>query len=316
MHYRQLGRTGPKVSVIGLGGNTFGRTVSQTMTTRICDAARDQGINTIDTADVYGKGLSERMVGRAIASRHRDWILMTKFGYPMDSQGASGGASRRYIREAVEASLKRLGTDYIDLYQVHRPDPNTPIAETLAALDDLVTAGKVRYIGCSNYPGWQVAESQWIARTHGWTGFAASQMRYNLLERNIEAEHLPACGHYGLGLIAYSPLMGGFLTGKYRRAGAPPQGTRYAASPAAERILTEGNFRRLEKLAKTARECDLSMTQLAIGWLLAQARVSCVIISATGCEQVVENAGCARVTLPAGALQGLNELTSSLGQAP
>ena len=309
MNYRQLGRSGLQVSVIGLGGNTFGRTCDAARTASILDAALDEGINTVDTSDSYSAGQSEEYIGRAIAPRRDDWVVMTKFASPMGEGPHTKGASRGYIRKAVDASLRRLGTDYIDVYQVHRPDENTPIEETMAALHDLVTEGKVRYIGCSNYASWQVARSNEIATRYGWTPFVSSQPAYNLLNRGIEAEHVPACLEYGVGLIPYSPLAGGFLTGKYRRGEGAPEGTRYAGSPMADRMLNDRNFDRLDALEGFARDRAITMTQLAIGWLAAQPVTSTVIIGATNPEQVRENATCADVHLSADDLAALDQIS-------
>lgn len=309
MEYRRLGSSGLQVSAIGLGGNTFGRTCDVAQTASILDAALEAGVNTIDTSDSYSAGLSEQYVGQAVRAKRDQWVLMTKFASPMGEGPNQAGASRGYIRKAVEDSLRRLGTDYIDLYQVHRPDPHTTAEETMSALHDLVTEGKVRYIGCSNYAGWQVAQANEAAARHGWTPFVSSQPRYNLLDRAIEAEHVPACEAYGLGLVPYSPLAGGFLTGKYERGEQPPSGTRYAGSPMAERMLTDRNFDSLEALAAFAADRDLSLTALAVGWLAAQPLTSTVIIGATRPEQISENAAYADLSLSADDLAELDLLT-------
>jgi len=311
MEYRYLGNSGLQVSVIGLGGNTFGRTCDAGQTASILDAALDAGVNTVDTSDSYSAGVSEEYVGDAIRAKRDEWVLMTKFASPMGEGPNRQGASRGYIRKAVEDSLRRLGTDYIDVYQVHRPDPNTPAEETMSALHDLVTEGKVRYIGCSNYAGWQIAQSNELAARYGWTPFVSSQPRYNVIDRGIEAEHIPACREYGLGLIPYSPLAGGFLTGKYQRGEEAPEGTRYAGSPFAARILTDRNFDRLDALGNFANERGISLTALAIGWLVAQPINSTVIIGATRPEQIAENAGYADVALTA---EDLAELETLVGR--
>jgi aryl-alcohol dehydrogenase-like predicted oxidoreductase len=243
MEYRKLGKSGLDVSVIGLGAITFGDPCDRSQTADVIAAARASGINVIDTADVYGgRGLSEEYVGDAIRGERHDWVVMTKFGFPMDegpSQQPTG--SRGYIRRAVEASLRRLRVDYIDVYQIHRPDPDTPAEETMSALHDLVIEGKVRYIGCSNYGGWQIAESNGITQGRGWTPFVSSQPAYNVLNRRAEREHIPACAHYGLGVIPWGPLAGGFLTGKYRRDEPFPEGTRMATNEWARPVLTGHN---------------------------------------------------------------------------
>lgn len=314
MEYRKLGRSGLDVSVIGLGGNTFGRRCDAALTASILDAALDAGIQTVDTADIYGGGgTSEEYIGRALAGGKRDrWVVMTKFG-GRTAEGPNGsGSSRRYIRQQVTASLARLRTDYIDVYQVHFADRSTPLGETMAALDELVGEGLVRYIGCSNYSSWQIAESQWQARSRGGVEFVASQPPYSLLNRDVESDHIPACRHYGLGLIPYSPLAGGFLTGKYRPGSEPPAGTRYgdpAAARFAPRVLNDENFATLEALEGFASERGLSLLELSLGWLAAQPVVSTVIVGATSPGQVSENAACAEVTLSPEDLAALDAIT-------
>jgi aryl-alcohol dehydrogenase-like predicted oxidoreductase len=310
MEYRALGNSGLQVSVIGLGGSTFGGTCDAAQTASILDAAFDCGVNVIDTADSYSEGLSEQYVGRFLRSKRDQWVVMTKFALPMGEGPNRAGASRGYIRKAVEDSLRRLGTEYIDVYQVHRPDPETPAEETMSVLHDLVTEGKVRYIGCSNYAGWQIVQANEVAKRYGWTPFVSSQPRYNLLERAIESEHIPACETYGVGLIPYSPLAGGFLTGKYERGQQPPEGTRYAsASPIAERVFTDRNFDRLDALRSLAASRGQSMTALAIGWLVAHPISSTVIIGATGPEQIAEGVAAAGVALSTADRAELAELT-------
>ncbi|MDA0256433.1 MAG: aldo/keto reductase [Chloroflexi bacterium] len=315
MEYRKLGRSGLDVSVIGLGGNTFGRRCDAAQTASILDAALDVGIQTVDTSDIYGGGgASEEYIGRALTGGKRErWVVMTKFGGRTQDGPNGSGSSRRYIRQQVTASLRRLNTDYIDVYQVHFADRHTPLEETMSALDELVRDGLVRYIGCSNYSPWQLAESQWQARQHGGAAFVSSQPAYNLLNRAVEAEHIPACLHYGVGLIPYSPLAGGFLTGKYRAGEAAPSGSRYgdpAIARFAERMLTEENYTQVAALQRFAEERGLSMLQLALGWLAAQPVVSTVIAGATSPEQVQANAACAEVVLSADDLAALDEVTA------
>lgn len=289
---RQLGDSGLTVSVVGLGCNNFGRRLDLDGTRAVVEAALEAGVTLFDTADTYGKehdGGSEALLGEVLAGRRDDVVLATKFG--MDMAGANGPdwgvrGSRRYIRRAVEASLRRLRTDYIDLYQMHVPDRRTPIAETLAALDELVTEGKVRYLGSSNFAGWQVADADWTARRAGSERFISAQNNYNLLEREVEAELVPACLRYGVGVLPFFPLANGLLTGKYRRNQPPPPGTRLSEK---SHLLSGRNFDRVEGLEKYAAERGISLLDVAIGGLAAQPAVACVIAGATKPEQVRAN---------------------------
>ncbi|HXD27127.1 MAG TPA: aldo/keto reductase [Arthrobacter sp.] len=296
MEYRRLGRSGLTVSVVGLGCNNLGRsgtaTESQQGTDAVVHAALDAGITLFDTADTYGRepGLSETRLGKALGGHRDEVIVATKFG--MDAGGANGrdfGArgSRRYIMRAVEASLGRLGTDYIDLYQLHTPDPLTPIDETLAALDDLVASGKVRYIGHSNRAGWQIAEAEFTARSGGYTRFISSQNHYNLLDRRAELEVLPASQAYGLGVLPYFPLANGLLTGKYSD-GRAPEGSRLTHSR--QNLLEKADFAQLAELGDFAAARGLTPVQVAFSWLAAQSPVSSVIAGATRVDQVRQNA--------------------------
>ncbi len=295
MEFRQLGRSGLSVSEIGLGCNNFGGRVDQSGTKRVVDAALDHGITLFDTADVYGGSNSEVFLGKALGSKRSDVIIATKFGMAMGQDALSRGGSRRYIMKAVEASLQRLGTDYIDLYQIHFPDPVTPIDETLAALDDLVRSGKVRYVGSSNFSSWQIADADWTARSEGYTRFVSAQNHMNLFERAVVHEVIPGCRHFGLGMLPYFPLASGLLTGKYVRGEAAPEGTRLAnAGARAGRALSDNNFDRLEALTSFADERSRSLLELALGWLLSFEEVSSVIAGATREEQIhsnVEGAG-------------------------
>jgi aryl-alcohol dehydrogenase-like predicted oxidoreductase len=292
MEYRQLGRSGLQVSVISLGTNQFGSPVDAEGVQGIMDAGLESGINFVDTADGYGGGKSEEYIGRAIKDHRYDWVVMSKFGnYPMGEGPNKRGNSRGYMRKAVVGSLQRLGSDYIDVYLFHRPDTNTPIEEQMSAMDDLVHEGLVRYAGCSNWPGWQVAAASETAKQHGWTPFVASQPAYSLMNRDPEGDHINACLYYGLGLTAYSPLAGGFLTGKHKRGQAPVEGTRMARNPrATQTTLTDANFDKLEAWEAIAEETGITMTQLAVGWVAAQPVVSSVVCGATNADQVRENA--------------------------
>lgn len=300
MELRRLGTSGLTVSAVGLGCNNLGRpgaaTRTQEGTDAVVHAALDAGITLFDTADTYGAepGLSETMLGRALGSRRDEIVLATKFG--MDLGGANGpdfGArgSRRYIVTAVEASLRRLGTDHIDLYQFHTPDPLTPIEETLDALDDLVRSGKVRYIGHSNRAGWQIADAEHVARARGGARFVSSQSHYNLLDRRAELEVTPAAQAYGLGVLPYFPLARGLLTGKYSD-GVAPEGSRLSMSN--QHLLQEVDLDQLRTFGDFARERDLTELQVAFSWLASRRAVSSVIAGATRPEQVAQNAAATR----------------------
>ncbi|HLL63869.1 MAG TPA: aldo/keto reductase [Propionibacteriaceae bacterium] len=290
MTYTQLGPSGLTVSTVGLGCNNFGARMPDEDVPKVVHAAIEAGITLFDTADVYGNvGGSETLLGQALGSRRSEVLIATKFG--ADMQGANGpdwGArgSRRYIRIAVEASLRRLGTDWIDLYQLHTPDSLTPIEETLAALDELVQEGKVRYLGSSNLAGWQVVDADWIARTSGYTGFVSAQNEYSWLNRDIEAELVPALAHTGQSLLPYFPLARGLLTGKYRRGQQAPAGTRLAKQ---NEPLQRANFDVIEAIEKFAADRGVSVVQLAIGGLAAMPTVGSVIAGATKVEQVEQN---------------------------
>ena len=290
MQYRQLGSTGLRVSTVGLGTNNFGFRMDEESSLRVAKFAVDQGINFFDTANMYGRGLSEERIGKALKGIRQDVIIGTKVGLEMGDGTNDRGAARYHIMQQVEDSLRLLQTDYIDLYQIHRPDPNTPIEETLRALDDLVHQGKVRYIGGSNYNGWQTAEAVLKARALGLNEFVTMQPEYNMLNRSIEAELLPFCDKYNIGILPYFPLASGFLTGKYLQGQEAPEGTRLAGNERAkENTLTDKNFSILSKLSKFAEDRGHPMVELAIAWLLAKPAVSSVIAGATKEEQVTAN---------------------------
>lgn len=291
MRFRQLGSSDLKVSEVGLGCNNFGRRMDLEQTGRVVDKAIELGINLFDTADVYGGSKSEEFLGELLGSRRKQIVLATKFGHPMDDSGANQGASAGYIVRAVEASLSRLKTDVIDLYQLHTPDPKTPMVETLTALDKLVKAGKVRYIGCSNLPAWQVADSRWIALTKGLSPFVSCQDEYSLVHRDPEKELIPMCTHFGMSLLPYFPLASGLLTGKYVRGQAAPEGTRFSGSQGlADRYMTENNWNAVDKLTAFAEERGHTILDLAFGWLLSKPAVASVIAGATKPEQLEANA--------------------------
>lgn len=311
MEHKNLGRSGLQVSVVGLGCNNFGRRCDPEQTAAVVGKALELGVTFFDTADIYGpRGLSEEYLGRALQGHRREAIIATKFVGPMGEGPLWGGASRRYLFEAVEASLRRLGTDYIDLYQIHFPDVRTPIEETLRALDDLVRAGKVRYLGCSNFAGWQVVEAQWVTRTQHLSPLISAQNQYNLLDRRIERDLVPACNAYGLGILPYFPLANGFLTGKYRPGQPPPEGTRLArAGPTAEQALTDENFALLGGLETFAESRGHSVLELAIGWLASQPHVASVIAGATSPEQVEQNVRAAEWRLAPEELAEVDRIT-------
>ncbi|WHT19574.1 aldo/keto reductase [Crossiella sp. CA-258035] len=299
MDQRRLGDSGLVVSAVGLGCNNLGRPGTATETLAgarsVVDAALEAGITFFDVADVYGapRGRSEELLGQALSGRREHAVIATKFG--MDMQGTNGpdfGArgSRRYVRRAVESSLRRLGTDWIDVYQLHRPDPLTPLEETLSVLDDLVHEGKIRYVGHCNLAGWQIADASWRASTANLTAPVSAENHYSLLERESEREIIPACLRFGLGLLPYFPLANGLLTGKYDRDTKPPEGSRLAGR---ERLLADAPWDRIDRLRRFAEERDLSMVELAIGWLAAQPAVASVIAGATSAEQVTQNASAA-----------------------
>jgi aryl-alcohol dehydrogenase-like predicted oxidoreductase len=311
MEYKNLGRSGLQVSAVGLGCNNFGMRIDQGQTTVVVQRALDLGVTLFDTADIYGgRGKSEEYLGVALQGRRRDAVIATKFAGPMGEGSLWSGASRRYVMSAVEDSLRRLGTDYIDLYQVHFPDAKTPIEETLRALDDVVRAGKVRYIGCSNFAGWQVAEAAWIARSTGGTAFASAQNQYNLLDRRIERELAPACQKFGLGVLPYFPLASGFLTGKYRPGEKPTEGTRLAAwGPRGAEMLSEPNFAVLTKLEEFTQERGHTMIELAIGWLASHDFVPSVIAGATKPEQVEQNVAAGAWKLTPNEMAAVDKIT-------
>ena len=292
MEYRQLGKSGLQVSVIGLGTNNFGRTVDAKGTALVVSHALDLGINTVDTSNSYGGTLSEEYLGRGLKGRRDQAIIATKVSSRMGDGPNQAGNSRQHIMTEVDNSLRRLDTHYIDLYQIHYPDPKTPIEETLRALDDLVHQGKVRYIGCSNFTAWQVCEAIWTSQTLRLTPFISVQPAYSMLDRSVEAELIPFCAQYGVGILPYYPLANGFLTGKYRRGEPAPEGTRLAEND--KGMFTDNMFDLLEGLERFCGDRGHTVLELAFAWLLANPSVSCVIAGATKVEQVVANSKAAR----------------------
>ena len=313
MTYRPLGSSGLMVSAVGIGCNAFSRRVDQDGVGAILDAAQEVGVTLLDTADIYGghPGGSEELLGEALKGRREEFVLATKFG--MDMQGANGAdhgvrGSRRYVRRAVEASLRRLQTDHIDLYQLHAPDEVTPIEETLAALTELVREGKVRYLGCSNFAGWQVADADWTSRTTGHERFVSVQNRYSLLDRELEDEVGPAAEQFGLGVLPFFPLEYGLLTGKYHRGGEAPEGSRAALDPSRAGWLAKAEWDRIEAIGAYAEARGLSMLDVAIAGLAAQPVVSSVISGVSRGEQVTANAAALRWEPTDDDLAELNEI--------
>jgi len=312
MKFRNLGQSGLRVSTIGLGCNNFGGRLDEAGTQAVIHKALDLGITLFDTADVYGeRGGSETLMGRVLGSERKKIVLATKFAAPMDDHDEKIGGSRRYIMKAVEDSLSRLQTDYIDLYQMHRVDPQTPIEETLRALDDLIRQGKVRYIGCSNFPAWQMTDAAWTARTLGLNGFISCQDEYSLIHRDPEAELIPCARKLGFGLLPYFPLASGLLTGKYRRNVVLPAGTRFAGTQRlADRYLTERNWTMAERLGDFVEGRGRTMLELAFSWLLAQQPVASVIAGATRPEQVEQNVKAGSWELTENEVAEVNRLAS------
>jgi aryl-alcohol dehydrogenase-like predicted oxidoreductase len=313
MEQRNLGNSGLRISAVGLGCNNFGGRIDFEGTKKVVHKALDLGITFFDEADTYGdpRGSSEAHLGEILGSRRKDIVLATKFARPMDGSGRFQGASRRYIIEEVEASLRRLKTDWIDLYQQHQPDPLTPIEETLRALDDLVRQGKVRYIGCSTLAAWQVVEAQWTARHHGLHHFVSCQEEYSLLARRLDREMMPMLEAYGLGLIPFAPLANGLLTGKYKRDAPLPQGARLSyMQRSAARYLTQDNWAIVERLEGFAAERGHTVLELAVSWLLRRPQVASVIAGATRPEQVEQNVRAAGWALTETEMQEIDRLTA------
>ncbi len=314
MRFKTLGNSGLKVSVAGLGCNNFGMKIDQAATDIVVGKALDLGVTLFDTADAYGnKGGSETMLGKALGTRRKEIVLATKFGLPMGDGEYMKGGSRRYILNAVEASLKRLGTDYIDLYQLHFPDPDTPIEETLAALDDLVRSGKVRYIGSSNLAGWQFTEAAFIAKERHLTPFVSAQNHYNLLDRKIEFDLVPAVKKYGGSVLPYFPLASGMLTGKYKRGRDLPNDGRLTQwGERGKGILTDANFDLVEEVTAFAETRGKTTLDAAIGWLASQPHVASVIAGATKSEQVEANVKASEWEMDAEELGEMNRITFRL----
>jgi aryl-alcohol dehydrogenase-like predicted oxidoreductase len=289
VEYRSVGRSGLNVSLAGLGCSDLGNRLDDDASAAVVHRALELGVTFFDTADSYSGGRSEELLGRLLRHRRDEVVIATKFGTPTGRADWQGGASRRWIVRAVEDSLRRLGTDRIDLYQLHYPDPVTPVEETLAALDDLVHQGKVRYVGSSNLMGWQVTDADWLARTHGWNRFVSAQNEWSLLEREVERDLVPACGHLGIGVIPYHPLAAGVLGGRYRPGVPHPPEGRVTAWPDADHRLADERLEVVERLRRFAARFDRGLAELSLAWLAAHREVCSVISGASSPEQVAAN---------------------------
>jgi aryl-alcohol dehydrogenase-like predicted oxidoreductase len=309
MNYRQLGHSGVRVSVIGLGTNRFGSpALPQEGINSIIDAALELGINLIDTSNSYQEGRSEEMLGQALKGRWDRFVVATKFYFPTGNGPNDRGASRYHMLNAVEASLRRLQSDHIDLYYVHRWDEATPIEETLRGLDDLIQQGKVRYVGASAFASWQLAHANLLAEVRGWTPFVVLQSHYHMLERDVEREVLPYCRAHHIGFIPYFPLAGGFLTGKYQRGQPAPPGSRGETNSYVQQYMTEAVYDKIEQLSAWARARGRGLNELAQAWLLAQPQVCSVISGATKFEHVLSNVKAADWTLTAAEIAEINAI--------
>jgi aryl-alcohol dehydrogenase-like predicted oxidoreductase len=310
MNYRNLGRSGLKVSQICLGTNNFGGQISEETSIKIVNKAVDCGINVIDTADVYTGGKSEEVIGKAVKGRRDEIIIATKVGFGRFEGPNRSGLSRKHVLSQVEHSLTSLRTEFIDIYYMHRFDPETPLEETLRTFDYLVRVGKVRYIACSNFRAWQIAKAQEICETHDLERLIAVQPPYNLLQRDIEEDIIPYCQQEGLGILTYTPLMGGFLTGKYSKNTPPPAGSRFKYNPSLwERASNESNFSVLEQIENVANGVGISTSKLAISWILKNQAITAPIVGASSVEQIEENCQIVEINLPDETYRTLNELT-------
>ena len=312
MDYRPLGKTGLKVSAIGLGCNNFGLRADLAQTRAVVDKAIDLGVTLFDTADRYGSpfGTSETYLGQALGARRKNVVLASKFGNAMDESGAMQGASPRYIRIAAEASLKRLKTDWIDLYQFHRPDPKTPIEESLRTLEDLAREGKIRHYGCSQFSPEQIREAAGAAKKAGIPGIVTAQNHYNLLKRDMEDDFIPALRESGMGFIPFYPLAGGLLTGKYKPDSAPDGSRFHKPREQEKRALGENPWPTLEKLERFCAVRGCSMLQLAVNWLLAKPELASVIAGATRPAQIEQNVNAVGFKLSAADLAEVDKLTA------
>jgi aryl-alcohol dehydrogenase-like predicted oxidoreductase len=313
MEYRRLGHSGLQVSVIGLGTNNFGPRLDYPAAERVLRQAIEAGINFIETSNTYGEGQAEAFIGQALRGRRAQVLLATKVASNIGDGPNMHGASRKHILEQVDISLQKLQTDYLDLYQIHYYDPFTPLEETLRTMDHLVQQGKVRYIGCSNFAAWQVAEAMGTARALGIEPLVSVEPEYSMLKRAIEKELLPCCARYNVGILPYFPLASGFLTGKYRRGHAPEAGTRFAVqTQRAAAILTPETFEVLDQLEAFAAARSRPLVELAFAWLLAHPQVSSVIAGATTRDQITANAKAANWHLSAAEMEALDGVLQAL----
>jgi aryl-alcohol dehydrogenase-like predicted oxidoreductase len=313
LNNRNLGKSGLKVSQVCLGTNNFGGQISEKDSIEIVNKALDCGINVLDTADVYTGGKSEEIVGKAVKDHRDEFIIATKVGFGTDQPPNQSGLSRKHVLFQIEHSLKSLQTEFVDIYYLHRFDAETPLEETLRTLNDLVREGKVRYIACSNFTAWQIAKARAICETHDLEKPIAVQPPYNLLQRDIEKDILPLCQQEGLGVLTYTPLMGGFLTGKYSKDSSPPAGSRFEYNSRLwGRVNEESNFTILQQIQSVADEAGIQMSKLAIAWILKNPTVTAPIIGASSTEQVEENCRAAETKISDETYRKLNELTKDV----
>ncbi|MFC5472135.1 aldo/keto reductase [Cohnella suwonensis] len=309
MKYRRLGGSGLEVSALGLGTNAFGKRADEAASIRIVHHALDSGINFIDTANIYAGTESERIIGLALEGRRESAVLTTKAGLPRGTGANERGSSRFHLQRELEMSLRRLKTDYVDLYQIHSFDPNTPLEETLRALDDMVSAGKVRYIGASNYAAWELMKALGISERLGWSRYVSIQTSYSLADRTPENELVPLCLDQGVGIIPYFPLAGGILSGKYASGAEAPAGSRAITDPGFRRFLEERYVALGERVGRLAAERGVSPSVLSLAWLMGKPAVSTVIVGATGTAQLEENLKSVEWEPDAGLLAALDELS-------
>ncbi|OMF22531.1 aldo/keto reductase [Paenibacillus sp. FSL H8-0548] len=311
MQFRRLGHSGLKVSVLGLGTNAFGKRADFEASKQIIHSALDKGINFIDTANIYAGTESERIIGEVLEGTRHDVILATKAGLPRGAGVNERGSSRHHLQAELESSLKRLKTDYVDLYQIHTFDPETPLEETLRALEDMVRSGKVRYIGASNYFAWELMKALGISARLGLNRFVSTQTSYSLADRTPESELVPMCLDQGVGIIPYFPLAGGILTGKYSSSEQVPDGSRAQTDPNFKRFLQNKTITLGERVGELARQLECSPAVLSLSWLMHQPVVSTVIVGATKAEQLEENMKSVSMQLSAASLQELDAASSS-----